>query len=119
VDTVVNTKDFYFTTNLYLKAPTPEGLIANHLMCGTDLMKFYGPCDPELDKMVLKVRAETDQAKRKAMLRDMQIRVAEWLPALLTYAEMNVDVMQQWIKGFTPWPDKMHKGWQYVWLDKA
>ena len=119
LDTVVNTEDFYFNTNVTLKHAIPEDIYLAHLGCETFLASVYGPCVPELDDLARKSKGTTDLAERKKLLRDLQVGAAEMVPTIITLAPNNVDALQNWVKGFTPWPDTHHRGWQYMWLDKA
>lgn len=119
VNTVIETRDFYFTTNLTLQGPTPEQLLTNMVACESYMAELYGPCFPELDDMVIQAKAMTDMEARKDLWKDIQIFVAEHLPLITTYAPTEVDAKQRWVKDFRTWPDKVHRGWEYVWLDKA
>jgi peptide/nickel transport system substrate-binding protein len=119
IDTLLNTEDWYFNTNESLKHPTPEGIFETHLKCGIMLTDFYGPCSPELDALVSQCKSTADKAKRKALLREIQIKTAEFVPTITTFSPIVVDAMQKWVKGFQAWPDKAHRGWEHVWLDKA
>jgi peptide/nickel transport system substrate-binding protein len=119
LDTVVNTEDFYFNTNVTLKHAIPEGIYLAHLACGSFLASVYGPCFQELDDLARKSMATTDPAERKQLLRQLQIGTAEKIPTIITFCPNNVDALQSWVKGFEPWPDTQHRGWQYMWLDKA
>jgi peptide/nickel transport system substrate-binding protein len=116
VDTVVNTGDFYFTTNLEIGGPTPEAIFKN-FACGSAITGFYGPCFPELDAMVDKAGQTTDAAERKALWRDIQIKAGQLLPtAAFTFARTHVVATQKWVQGFVAFPDKAHRQWEDVWL---
>ena len=117
VDTVVNLEDWYFTTNLEIPGPAPESILLS-LGCESFMGDIYR-CEPEIDAMVEKALATTDPAERKALWREIQILEAEKVLTLWTFSRTHVVATQKWVKGFTPWPDKRHRAWEYVWLDKA
>jgi peptide/nickel transport system substrate-binding protein len=116
-NTISNTRDFQFTTNLDLGGPSPESIFVS-MACGSDLAKFYGPCFSDMDAMVSTVSATTDPAQRKAIWKDLQVFAAQNLPNIWTFARTHVVSTQKWVQGFLPWPDKQHRGWEVVWLNK-
>ncbi len=117
VDTVVNTGDFFFTTNLEIGGPTPEA-IAKGIACGSAIAGFYGPCFDELDAMVTKAAGTADPAAHTALWKDIQTFVAENLPtAAWIYARNHVVGAQSWVKDFVAYPDKAHRAFDNVWLE--
>jgi len=116
IDTVVNTGDFFFTSNLRFGGPVPEAIIGN-FACGSAIAGFYGPCSEEIDSMVAQAKQTSDPAAYKALWRDIQIKSAEFLPSgVPIYAPTIVVAAQKWVQGFVPFPDKQHRQWEDVWL---
>jgi ABC-type transport system substrate-binding protein len=116
VDTVVNTGDFHFTTNLDIGGPTPEAIL-DSVGCGSAIAGFYGPCFEELDAMVSKAKTTVDPTDYKDLWREIQVYVAENMPtAIWTFARTHVVATQKWVQGFTAYPDKAHRKWEDVWM---
>jgi len=116
VDTVVNTGEFQFTTNLDIGGPTPEAIL-DSIACGSGMANFYGPCSEELDAMVAKAKETIEPEAYKEIWREIQIYVAEFMPtAVWTFARTHVVATQKWVQGFTAYPDKAHRKWEDVWM---
>jgi len=116
VDTVVETGDFFFTTNLRIGGPTPEAIM-DSLACGSAIANFYGPCSEEIDAMVLQAKQTTDPDDYKELWHEIQNKAAEFLPtSAFIFAPTIVVATQKWVQGFTPYPDKAHRQWEDVWL---
>ena len=116
VETVIDTEDFYFTTNLEIGGPTPEAIL-NAIACDGWAAPVYGPCSEDIDTMVQSAAAITDAAERSAIWRDIQIAVAEFQPtATWIYARNHVVAAQTAVQGFVPFPDKAHRQLEDVWL---
>jgi len=116
VDTVVETGEFYFTTNLRIGGPTPESIL-DSLACGSGMANFYGPCSEEIDAMVTEAKQTTDPEAYKELWREIQVKFAEFMPnAAFIFAPTIIVATQKWVQGFTPFPDKAHRAWEDVWL---
>jgi ABC-type transport system substrate-binding protein len=116
VETVVETGDYYFTTNLDLGGPTPESIL-NAIGCDGWAAPVYGPCSTDIDVMVQAAAAATDPAERVAIWKDIQTAVAEFQPtATWIYARNHVVATQSRVHGFVPFPDKAHRQLEDVWI---
>jgi len=79
---------------------------------------YSGVDDPALDRMLEAQRAEVDPAKRRALVREAVRHIADHAWGFRTYADMEYQVWQPYLKEYYP-----HNGREYwnltdSWLDK-
>jgi len=74
--------------------------------------------DPEVDKLLDLGRATLDPKERARVYKALQLRLADQVPMVWLYCELQTDVMQDYVKGFLQNPMWTYRFLEQVWLDK-
>ena len=88
-------------------------------MCGAE-GNYNKYCNPELDKMVDRQSMETNQEKRKALVWEIERKLAEDGARLIIFYAPAGNCRQPYVKGLTIMSNSIYNGWRMedVWLDK-
>jgi peptide/nickel transport system substrate-binding protein len=104
-------------------APTgagdPDATLYNVYGCGGDL-NYNGYCNPEVDQLIDRQSAEADPDKRKAIVWEIERRLAEDGARPVIFYDRRATCMQPSVKGFTIMVNSIFNGarMEDVWLDK-
>jgi peptide/nickel transport system substrate-binding protein len=116
----VNRKDYTVALNLTGNGiDEPDQNFYENYVCGAE-GNYNKYCNPELDKMVDRQSAEADQEKRKALVWEIEKKLAEdGARPIIFYAPAG-NCRQPYVKGLTIMSNSIYNGWRMedVWLDK-
>ena len=74
--------------------------------------------DAEVDRLLGLGRATLDPKERARVYKTLQLRLADQVPMVWLYCELQTDVMQDYVKGFLQNPMWTYRFLEQVWLDK-
>jgi peptide/nickel transport system substrate-binding protein len=96
----------------------PDIQFYENYVCGAS-RNFSGYCNPELDKLIDRQSMETDFAKRREMVWDIDRRLQTDAARPIIYLPRSGTCMQPWLKNMTIMTNGMYNGWRMedVWLD--
>jgi peptide/nickel transport system substrate-binding protein len=77
-------------------------------------------CNPEVDRLIFTQSSETDIAKRKAMVDEIQMKLIEDVARPMVYYQRLATCWQPYVKGYVPHRNSIYNRSRYedVWLDK-
>ncbi|MCC6674492.1 MAG: hypothetical protein IT339_04810, partial [Thermomicrobiales bacterium] len=107
--------DFEMINILMLGQPDPDGYTYGRYHSSSP-GNYTKISDPELDTMLEAARGETDFEKRKALYRDIQLKLDTLVPMLLFYV---YDVWLIWdpsVQGITPLPNSSAPYMKRMWI---
>ena len=116
----VNRKDYTVALNLTGNGiDEPDQNFYENYVCGAE-GNYNKYCDPELDKMVDRQSMEANQEKRKALVWEIERKLAaDGARPIIFYAPAG-NCRQPYVKGLTIMSNSIYNGWRMedVWLDK-
>jgi peptide/nickel transport system substrate-binding protein len=116
----VNRKDYTVALNLTGNGiDEPDQNFYENYVCGAE-GNYNKYCNPELDKMVDRQSMEANQEKRKALVWEIERKLAEdGARPIIFYAPAG-NCRQPYVKGLTIMSNSIYNGWRMedVWLDK-
>jgi peptide/nickel transport system substrate-binding protein len=80
----------------------------------------HDDCSRELDKLIEQQSIEPDPGKRKAIVWQIERRLAEAAVRPVLFYPAGAWCWQPWVKGLTLMTNSIYNGWRMedVWLDK-
>ena len=115
----VNRKDYTVALNLTGNGiDEPDQNFYENYVCGAE-GNYNKYCNPELDKMVDRQSMEANQEKRKAMVWEIERKLAkDGARPIIFYAPAG-NCRQPYVKGLTIMSNSIYNGWRMedVWLD--
>ena len=118
LDERVETFPYFVSTNLTFNMADPDHILYNCFHSSGSCAQWDAWSDPEMDALLEKARQETDPAMRVQLWKDVQIMLAERIPALTSFAPIEIDVVQKWVRGYTPHPSAVQFGFKWTWIDR-
>ena len=118
LDERVETFPYFVSTNLTFNMADPDHVLYNCFHSSGSCAQWDAWSDPEMDALLDQARQETDPAMRVQLWKDVQVMLAERIPALTSFAPIEIDVVQKWVKGYTPHPSAVQFGFKWTWLDR-
>ena len=116
----VNRKDYTVALNLTGNGiDEPDQNFYENYVCGAE-GNYNKYCNPELDKMVDRQSMEANQEKRKALVWEIERKLAaDGARPIIFYAPAG-NCRQPYVKGLTIMSNSIYNGWRMedVWLDK-
>jgi peptide/nickel transport system substrate-binding protein len=96
----------------------PDVNFFENYACGTS-RNFGGYCDPEMDKLFLAQSMETDQAKRKQLVWEIDRKLQNAAVRPMAYHAVGNTCWHPRMHGLTPTSNSLYNGWRMenVWLD--
>jgi peptide/nickel transport system substrate-binding protein len=97
----------------------PDTLFYENYACGAE-RNYTGYCSPQLDQMIDRQSIEADQNKRRALVWEVERKLAEDRVRPIIFYSLLSTCWQPWVKGFTIMVNSLFNGWRMedVWLDK-
>jgi peptide/nickel transport system substrate-binding protein len=115
----VNRKEYTVALNLTGNGiDDPDQNLYENYVCGAE-GNYNKYCNPELDKMVDRQSTEANQEKRKALVWEIERKLAEdGARPIIFYAQAG-NCRQPYVKGLTIMSNSIYNGWRMedVWLD--
>jgi peptide/nickel transport system substrate-binding protein len=118
LDERTETFPYWVSTNLTFGMADPDHILYNCFHTSGSCAQWDGWSDAEMDALLDQARQETDNTKRVQLWKDVQVMLAEKIPALTSYAPIEIDVIQKWVKNYTTHPSTNQYGFKEVWLDR-
>ena len=116
----VNRKEYTVALNLTGNGiDEPDQNFYENYVCGAE-GNYNKYCNPELDKMVDRQSMEANQEKRKALVWEIERKLAaDGARPIIFYAPAG-NCRQPYVKGLTIMSNSIYNGWRMedVWLDK-
>ena len=96
----------------------PDIQFYENYACGAS-RNFSGYCNPEIDSLIDRQSVETDFAKRRQMVWDIDRRLQEDVARPIIYHPRSGTCAQPWLKNVTIMANGMYSGWRLedAWLD--
>jgi peptide/nickel transport system substrate-binding protein len=115
----IRRKDFIIALNLQTSGPDPDPVLDIFYGCGSSL-NWDGYCNPEVDKLIEQQSIETDVARRRAILWQIERRLAEEAVRPIIFYAHEATCWYPYVKGVTLMVNSFFNGYRYedVWLDK-
>ncbi len=113
-------KDFSIAYNLTERSvDDPDALFGESYGCGSD-RNYTGYCSKEMDAAFLRQSEESDQAKRKQMVWDIQKQLEEEGARITMYYSRTATCWHPRVKGVNLPVNSIYNGWHFedVWLDQ-
>jgi peptide/nickel transport system substrate-binding protein len=85
----------------------------------TPFRNASGYSNPALDNLVARASTETDAARRRALLDDVQRIASEDLPVLVVAYKRNMTIASKSVKNHSLRPEWMYDSWKDVWLQRS
>jgi peptide/nickel transport system substrate-binding protein len=116
----VNRKDYTVALNLTGNGiDEPDQNFYENYVCGAE-GNYNKYCNPELDKMVDRQSMEANQEKRKALVWEIERKLAEDGARPIIFYALAGSCRQPYVNGLTIMSNSIYNGWRMedVWLDK-
>jgi peptide/nickel transport system substrate-binding protein len=112
-------KDFTVALNLQTSGPDPDPILKIFYGCGSSL-NWDGYCNPEIDRLIDQQSEESDPARRKELVWDIERRLAADNARPILFYAKGATCRQPYVKGYTQMANSLFNGWRMedVWLDK-
>ena len=97
----------------------PDQHFYENYACGS-LRNYTNYCNPALEKDFERQSMETDPAKRRAIVWDIERKLAEDVARPIIYHDVAAACWHPWVKNVTIMVNSIYNGWRWedVWLDK-
>jgi peptide/nickel transport system substrate-binding protein len=97
----------------------PDQNFYENYICDSN-RNYIHSCDRELDKMIDQQSMETDRAKRKQMVNEIDKRLTERVVRPILYYMRQATCWRPEVKGIKQMANSIYNGWRFedVWLDK-
>ena len=97
----------------------PDQTLYENYKCGSD-SNYDGYCNPEVDRLVDAQSVETDLARRKQMVLEIERRLAEDVARPVLFHSRSATCWQPHVKGYVPMVNSIYNGHRMedVWLDR-
>jgi len=97
----------------------PDQMYYENYVCNA-ARNYTGYCNPEIDKLVNQQSVETDAAKRKALVWQIERILADASVRPVLFFPAGASCRQPWVKGWTRMVNSIYNEWRFedVWLDK-
>jgi peptide/nickel transport system substrate-binding protein len=97
----------------------PDQNFLENYACGS-LRNYTNYCNPELEKLFAEQSAERDQAKRRAMVWEIEKQLAEDVARPIIANGVAAACWQPYVKNFSVMINSIYNGWRWedLWLDK-
>jgi peptide/nickel transport system substrate-binding protein len=97
----------------------PDAALVENYTCNSE-RNYTKYCNPEVDKLIFAQSQETDRAKRKAMVADIQKRLIADVARPIIFYGRNATCWQSHVKGIVLHQNSIYNGARYedVWLDR-
>ena len=97
----------------------PDQTFYENFSCGS-LRNYSNYCNPELEKLFDAQSMERDQAKRKAIVWDIERKLAEDAVRPVFYHGLGAGCWHPYVKNMTIMVNSIYNGWRWedVWMDK-
>ena len=118
LDERTETFPYWVSTNLTFNMADPDHILYDCFHSSGGCAQWDAVADDEMDALLDQAREETDNARRVQLWRDVQVMLVEKVPALTSYSPIEIDVVQKWVKNYTPHPSTSQYGFKEVWLDR-
>jgi peptide/nickel transport system substrate-binding protein len=99
IQKVVVNRDYTATVNWWVYPSDPDVFPYFHSSTAGKGFNIPGYKDPKLDEMLTRVQAETDPARRKQAVVDLQAYMADNLPYLFLWYPQEIDVINANLQG--------------------
>ena len=116
----VNRKDFTIGANLTGNGvDDPDQAFFENYMCGAE-SNYDGYCNPEIDKLIEAQSREADQEKRKRMVWDIELKLAQDVARPVLFHSKSGMCWHPYVKGYTAMVNSIYNGhrMEEVWLDR-
>ena len=113
-------KDFAVAYNLTERSvDDPDATFAESYGCGSD-RNYTGYCNKEMDAAFIRQSEETDQAKRKQIVWDIEKQLEEDGARITMYYSRTATCWHPPVKGVSLPINSIYNGWRFedVWLDR-
>lgn len=113
-------KDYAVGLNLTGSAlDDPDQNFYENYACGS-LRNYTNYCNPTLEKEFDKQSMETDVAKRKAIVWDIERKLADDVVRPIIYHDVGAACWHPYVKNMTIMVNSIYNGWRWedVWMDK-
>ena len=83
-------------------------------------MNYSGYCNPDVDKLIDRQSAESDQQNRQKLVWEIETKLAEDGARPIIYYGRGATCWQPRVKGLTVMVNSIFNGWRMedIWLDK-
>ena len=97
----------------------PDDNFYRNYTCGAE-MNYNGYCNPDVDKLIDRQSAESDQQNRQKLVWEIERKLAEDGARPIIYYGRGATCWQPRVKGLTVMVNSIFNGWRMedVWLDK-
>jgi peptide/nickel transport system substrate-binding protein len=112
-------KDYTVALNLTgTYVDDPDALLYENYACG-GVGNYNGYCNPEVDKLIDRQSAESDQDKRKHLVWEIEKKLTEDGARPLIFFNKGAICWQPAVKNLTPIDNSIYNGWRMedIWLD--
>jgi peptide/nickel transport system substrate-binding protein len=111
--------DYSVALNLQTSGPDPDPILHVFYGCGASL-NWSRYCNPEVDELIERQSREADPARRKAVLWDIERKLAADEARPIIFYRNGGTCRQPYVKGLTLMANSPFNGWRMedVWLDK-
>ena len=114
-------KDFALAMNVTETAvDDPDVAFYENYACASQ-RNYTGYCNPELDKLIDRQSAETDVAKRKKLVWEIEKKLIDDDVRPILFYNKAANCRRPYVKGLTTQVNSIYNGWRFedLWLDRA
>jgi peptide/nickel transport system substrate-binding protein len=112
-------REFAVGLNLQTSGPDPDPILDLFYGCGSSL-NWDGYCNPEVDQLIERQSIEGDEAKRKQLLYEIELKLADDVARPIIFYTRGGTCWRPYVKGITLMVNSVFAGnrREDVWLDK-
>lgn len=114
---LLRTKEFDLNSQIYWGRPDPDGYTGERYLT-TSPSNYTNLSDPTIDDLATKGLAAPTYEARKQIYDQLQRRIVEFVPWIWLYSMPNPEAVKDYVKGYTPMPNRDWLFFREVWLDK-
>ena len=107
------------STNLCGGELDPDGHPRNFLHSEGTVAQWIGLVDPEISAHIDAARGEADRAEQNRLYKELQLEIIDKGYIYYTYSPAEIDVVQRWVKNYSPNPlEAIQIFFAQTWLDR-
>ncbi len=93
----------------------PDDYLYNNFRTG-DARNFVNFSDPTYDKLVEEAQTTANEATRKRLYEQAQVRLQELVPMVMLFHSTTFEAVRKNVQGFEHWPNQSYYGMRRTWI---
>ena len=93
----------------------PDDYLFNNFRTG-DARNYINFSDPQFDKLVEEAQTIANEAQRKRLYEQAQMRLQELVPMVMLFHSTTYEAVRKNVQGFEHWPNQSYYGMRRTWI---